>query len=86
MHFLGGVWGLHLLPGTGAQILDVLDGTGSGDVDMSKVVRADEEGCIMGVFGNKLHVNTAWSNPTGMSPACLGCMKLVTSCHELLKC
>jgi len=39
--------------------LDVLDGTGSGDVDMSKVVRADEEGCIMGVFGNKLHVNTA---------------------------
>jgi hypothetical protein len=63
---------------TGAQILDVLDGTGIGDVDMSKVVRADEEGCITGVFGDRLHVNAAWSNPTGAPPCLrLGCVKLV---------
>lgn len=47
------------------QILDVLDGTGSGDVDMSKVVEADDEQTIAGVYGNRLKLNPAWSNPTG---------------------
>ena len=49
------------------QILDVVDCTGSGDVDMSKVVKADDEGCVLGVFDGKLRVNPAWNNPSGRS-------------------
>ena len=47
------------------QILDLLDCTGSGDVDTSKVVQADEEGCITGLYGNRLQLNPEWSNPSG---------------------
>jgi tripeptidyl-peptidase-2 len=48
------------------KILDVIDCTGSGDVDTSKVVKADSEGCVEGVFGSKLRLNPAWAaaNPT----------------------
>ena len=48
------------------QILDVLDCTGSGDVDTSRVVKADEDGCIEGLYGNKLRVNPDWVNPSGV--------------------
>lgn len=47
------------------QILDIVDGTGSGDVDTSKVVEADEEGFITGIYGNRLKVNPSWQNPSG---------------------
>ena len=47
------------------QILDLLDCTGSGDVATSQVVKADDEGCILGVHGNKLKPNPGWTNPTG---------------------
>lgn len=47
------------------QILDVLDCTGSGDVETSKVVSA-ADGVIEGVFGNRLAVNPEWKNPTGL--------------------
>ncbi|PRQ60108.1 putative tripeptidyl-peptidase II [Rosa chinensis] len=47
------------------KILDVLDCTGSGDVDTSKVVKADENGCIPGASGASLHVNSSWKNPSG---------------------
>ncbi|XP_048325872.2 tripeptidyl-peptidase 2 [Ziziphus jujuba] len=47
------------------KILDVLDCTGSGDVDTSKVVKADENGCISGASGTSLVVNSAWKNPSG---------------------
>lgn len=95
------------------QVIDVVDCTGSGDVDTSKVggqcfgvwdfqqqqssglaldmrlsglaharlyctrnasgqlvatlqvVRADEDGCITGLNGNKLCLNPAWTNPSG---------------------
>ncbi|XP_026379744.1 tripeptidyl-peptidase 2-like isoform X1 [Papaver somniferum] len=47
------------------KILDVLDCTGSGDVDTSKVVKADEDGVIMGASGAPLVVNSSWKNPTG---------------------
>ncbi len=47
------------------QILDLLDCTGSGDVDTSKVVKADDDGCILVCYGNKLKINPEWKNPSG---------------------
>ncbi|KAG6716915.1 hypothetical protein I3842_04G072100 [Carya illinoinensis] len=47
------------------KILDVLDCTGSGDVDTSKVVKADVDGCIHGASGTTLVVNPSWKNPSG---------------------
>ncbi|KAH9603507.1 hypothetical protein KSS87_010023 [Heliosperma pusillum] len=47
------------------KVLDVLDCTGSGDVDTSTVVKADEYGCICGASGSSLVVNPSWKNPSG---------------------
>lgn len=47
------------------KILDVLDCTGSGDIDTSAVVKADADGCICGASGASLVVNSAWDNPSG---------------------
>ncbi|KAL3524283.1 hypothetical protein ACH5RR_017117 [Cinchona calisaya] len=47
------------------KILDVLDCTGSGDIDVSTVVKADADGCILGASGAYLVVNTSWKNPSG---------------------
>ncbi|KAL8049653.1 hypothetical protein ABFS82_06G032900 [Erythranthe guttata] len=47
------------------KILDVIDCTGSGDVDTSTVVKADDSGCIVGTSGNSLVVNSSWKNPSG---------------------
>ncbi|MED6151046.1 tripeptidyl-peptidase II Tpp2 [Stylosanthes scabra] len=47
------------------KILDVLDCTGSGDVDTSKVVKADADGCISGASGASLVINASWKNPSG---------------------
>lgn len=47
------------------QILDVIDCTGSGDIDTSKVVKADEQGLIPGASGRPLRVNPDWVNPSG---------------------
>ncbi|KAK7315056.1 hypothetical protein VNO77_33588 [Canavalia gladiata] len=47
------------------KILDVIDCTGSGDVDTSKVVKADADGCIWGASGAPLVINTSWKNPSG---------------------
>ncbi|CAL9008689.1 unnamed protein product [Prunus brigantina] len=47
------------------KILDVLDCTGSGDVDTSKVVKADENGSIRGASGASLVVDSSWKNPSG---------------------
>ncbi|XP_050387526.1 tripeptidyl-peptidase 2, partial [Argentina anserina] len=47
------------------KILDVLDCSGSGDVDTSKVVKADENCCITGASGASLLVNSSWKNPSG---------------------
>ena len=46
------------------QILDIVDGTGSGDVDTAHTVEA-EESVIAGLHGNKMLVDPAWENPTG---------------------
>ncbi|GLT35948.1 hypothetical protein SLA2020_103570 [Shorea laevis] len=47
------------------KILDVIDCTGSGDIDTSKVVKADGDGCIRGASGASLVINSSWKNPTG---------------------
>ncbi|CAL9780957.1 unnamed protein product [Musa acuminata subsp. burmannicoides] len=46
------------------KIIDILDCTGSGDVDTSKVVKADADGSIVGVSGTRLVVNPSWKNPS----------------------
>ena len=43
----------------------MVDCTGSGDVETSKVVTATD-GVIEGVYGNKLTLNSGWENPTGL--------------------
>ncbi|KAF9597398.1 hypothetical protein IFM89_017744 [Coptis chinensis] len=57
--------GLKLTSDGKPKILDVLDCTGSGDIDTSKVVKADANSCITGASGISLVVNPAWTNPTG---------------------
>ncbi|CAN0902776.1 Tripeptidyl-peptidase 2 [Linum grandiflorum] len=47
------------------KVLDVIDCTGSGDIDTSKVVKADADGCIRGASGASLAVNPSWKNPSG---------------------
>ncbi|KAI9384993.1 hypothetical protein POPTR_012G142200v4 [Populus trichocarpa] len=47
------------------KVLDVIDCTGSGDIDTSKVVKADANGCIQGALGASLVVNSSWKNPSG---------------------
>ncbi|GAX82749.1 hypothetical protein CEUSTIGMA_g10175.t1 [Chlamydomonas eustigma] len=47
------------------KVLDVIDCTGSGDVDMSSVVKADADGFIEGASGRKLKLHTDWTNPSG---------------------
>ncbi|KAL0317794.1 UNVERIFIED_CONTAM: Tripeptidyl-peptidase 2 [Sesamum angustifolium] len=47
------------------KVLDVIDCTGSGDIDTSTIVKADDNGCIRGTSGNSLVVNSSWKNPSG---------------------
>jgi tripeptidyl-peptidase-2 len=60
-----GAFGLLATSDGRPKIVDVVDCTGSGDVDTSKVVKADEQGCISGLLGNELRPNPDWSNPSG---------------------
>ncbi|XP_022736823.1 tripeptidyl-peptidase 2-like isoform X2 [Durio zibethinus] len=57
--------GLQLTSDGKPKILDVIDCTGSGDVDTSKVVQADGDGRIRGASGASLVVNSSWKNPSG---------------------
>ena len=47
------------------KILDILDCTGSGDVDTSLTVKVDDEGVIKGHFDTPLKLNPEWKNPSG---------------------
>ncbi|CAM6096265.1 unnamed protein product [Calypogeia fissa] len=57
--------GLQITPDGKPKILDVLDCTGSGDVDTSAIATADDEGFIIGASGARLQINKAWKNPSG---------------------
>ncbi|KAH6782852.1 tripeptidyl peptidase ii [Perilla frutescens var. hirtella] len=57
--------GLEVTSNGKPKILDVIDCTGSGDVDTSTIVKADDNGCIRGTSGNSLVVNSSWKNPSG---------------------
>jgi len=53
-------------PDGSPKLVDVLDCTGSGDVDMSCVRTAGEDGCVESVTGGRrLALNKAWTNPQG---------------------
>ncbi|GJP41683.1 hypothetical protein CLOM_g1324 [Closterium sp. NIES-68] len=60
-----GASGLQVTSDAKPKILDVVDCTGSGDVDMSTVVKADKDGYITAASGARVQVNGAWSNPSG---------------------
>ncbi|KAK1266677.1 hypothetical protein QJS04_geneDACA000427 [Acorus gramineus] len=47
------------------KIVDIIDCTGCGDIDTSKVVKADADGNITGASGAQLVVNPSWKNPSG---------------------
>ena len=46
------------------QVIDVVDCTGSGDVDTSTVQEA-ADGHLKGLYGRKLKLNPTWENPAG---------------------
>ncbi|GLI68325.1 hypothetical protein VaNZ11_012720 [Volvox africanus] len=60
-----GAAGLQTTSNGQPKILDVIDCTGSGDVDMSRIEKADAHGYVTGASGRKLKLHPAWSNPSG---------------------
>ena len=59
-----GVAGLQTTPDGRPKIIDIVDATGSGDVDMSKVVKP-EDGKVTGLSGRTLTLDPKWKIPGG---------------------
>ena len=59
-----GAVGLQTTPDGRPKVIDIVDATGSGDVDMSKEVKI-EDGPITGLTGRTLKLNTKWKIPNG---------------------
>ncbi len=59
-----GVDGLQTTPDGRPKIIDMVDGSGSGDVDTSTIVRG-KEGVIVGATGRPLTIPKSWTNPSG---------------------
>ena len=62
-----GAIGLQTTPSGERKIIDIIDATGSGDVDMSKTIKVDitDDQTITGLSGRKLTLNPKWTNPSG---------------------
>lgn len=59
-----GAAGLQTTPDGRPKVVDIVDATGSGDVDMSKVVKP-VDGKVTGLSGRELTLNPKWKNPSG---------------------
>jgi len=59
-----GAVGLQTTPDGRPKVIDMIDGTGSGDVEMHDPVKP-EEGTLTGLTGRTLHVPDEWKNPAG---------------------
>jgi tripeptidyl-peptidase-2 len=60
-----GAPGLQVTSDGQPKIIDVVDGSGSGDVDTSTIAELGDEGTFTGLSGKQLTPHSEWANPTG---------------------
>ena len=58
--------GLYLTPDGRPKIVDMIECSGSGDVDTSTQRQKSPSGTLLGLSGRLLTLNPAWNNPTGI--------------------
>lgn len=59
-----GAAGLQTTPDGRPKVIDMIDGTGSGDVQMGKKIKAEKRK-LAGLTGRELTIDPKWKNPTG---------------------